>query len=102
MLPAGQHAVVTHVGPFGQLVEAVRNLLNWAAEPGLAWDKPRAFCGLISEAVWWVTIGDSTLVPHHLEAYDGALGNRPPEGRQPLQGTLPGLRYAASPLRTAC
>ena len=52
VLPAGQYAVVTHLGPFGQLVEAVRNLLNQAAERGLAWDKPRAFFGLISEAVW--------------------------------------------------
>jgi effector-binding domain-containing protein len=42
LLPAGQYAVVTHAGPFGQLAEAVRNLLNWAAERGLAWDKPRA------------------------------------------------------------
>jgi len=43
VLPAGRYAVVIHAGPFGQLVEAVRNLLNWAAERGRAWDKPRAF-----------------------------------------------------------
>jgi hypothetical protein len=43
VLPAGQYAVVTHVGPFGQLAGAVRNLPNWRAERGLAWGKPRAF-----------------------------------------------------------
>ena len=91
VLPAGQYPVVTQVGPFGQLAEAVRNPLNWAAERGLAWDKPRAFFGLISEAaMWWVTIVDGTLGRHHLEAYDGALGNRPSEERQLVEGTLAG------------
>jgi hypothetical protein len=62
-------------GPFGQLVEAVRNLLNWAAGRGLACDKPRARSfGPIREAVRWVTIVDGTLVRHHLEAYDGGSG----------------------------
>ena len=97
VLPAGQYAVVTHVGPFGQLVEAVRNLLNRAAERGLAWDKRRAFLGLISEAVGWVTIVDSTMVRHHLEAYDGALGNRAPEERQLAEGTLAGAALCHRP-----
>ena len=97
VLPAGQYAVVTHVGPFGQLAGAVRNLLNWAAERGLAWDKPRVVFGLISEAVWWVTIVGSTLVRHHLEAYDGALGNRPPEERQLVGETLAGAALCHQP-----
>ncbi len=90
VLPAGQYPVVTHVGPFGQLAEAVRNPLNWVAERGLAWDKSRAFFGLISEAVRWVTIVDGTLVRHHLEAYDGVLGNRPSKEHQLVEGTLAG------------
>ena len=78
-----------HAGPFGQLVEAVTNLLNWAAERGRARDKPRAYSGLIGEAVWWVTIVDGTLVRHHLKAYDG-IGNpgstRAPAGPGNLGG----------------
>jgi effector-binding domain-containing protein len=38
VLPAGRYAVYTHVGPFDQLIPAVRYLLDWAAERGLAWD----------------------------------------------------------------
>jgi hypothetical protein len=97
VLPAGPYAVVIHVGPFGQLVEAVRNLLNWAAERGRAWDKPRAFFGLIGEAVCWVTIVDGTLVRHHPKAYDGVLGNRAPEERQRVEGTLAGAALCHQP-----
>jgi effector-binding domain-containing protein len=38
VLPAGRYAVLTHVGPFDQLIPAVRRLLDWAAERGLVWD----------------------------------------------------------------
>ena len=31
---------------------------------------------MISEAVWWVTIVDATLVRHHPEAYDGVLAGQ--------------------------
>ena len=97
VLPAGQYAVVTHAGPFGQLAEAVRNLLTRAAERGLAWDKPRASSGPISDAVWWVTIAGSTLVRHHLEAYDGHWGNRPAEERKLVGGTLAGAALCHHP-----
>ena len=102
VLPAGQYAVVIHVGPFGQLVEAVRKLLHWAAERGRAWDKPRAFFGLIGEAVWWVTIVDGTLVRHHLKPmtayWESGLHKSASGSREPWRG----LRYATGPLRTAC
>jgi hypothetical protein len=44
-----------------------------------------------------VTIVDSTLVRHHLEAYDGALGNRPPAERQLVEGTLAGAALCHQP-----
>jgi len=69
VLPAGQYTVVPHVGPFGQLVEAV----------------------------WWVTIVDSTLVRHHLEAYDGVLGSRAPEERQLVEGAQAGAALCHQP-----
>ena len=39
LLPGGRYAAVTHVGPYDQLVPAVRRLLDWAQGQGLTWDK---------------------------------------------------------------
>jgi hypothetical protein len=55
-------------------------------------DQPRAFA-LISEAVWWVTIVDATLVRHHLDAYDKVMADQTPAKRQLIEGTLAGLRF---------
>jgi hypothetical protein len=55
-------------------------------------DRPRAFA-VISEAVWWVTIVDGTLVRYHPDTYDGALGAQPPAQRRLIEETLGGLRF---------
>jgi hypothetical protein len=55
-------------------------------------DRPRAFT-VISEAVWWVTMVDATLVRHHPDAYDGVLAGQSPEERQLVEETLAGLRF---------
>ncbi len=55
-------------------------------------DQPRAFA-LISEAVWWVTIVDATLVRHHLDAYDRVMAGQAPAQRQLTEQTLAGLRF---------
>jgi RNA polymerase sigma-70 factor, ECF subfamily len=39
VLPGGRYATATHVGPYDQLVPAVRDLLEWADREGLTWDK---------------------------------------------------------------
>ncbi len=57
-----------------------------------AWDRPRAFA-LVSEAVWWVTIVDATLVRHHPDLYDSLLAERVPAERARIEGTLAGLRF---------
>jgi hypothetical protein len=57
-----------------------------------AWNQARAFA-VISEAVWWVTIVDATLVRHHLEAYDAVIAGQAPAERQLVEGTLAGLRF---------
>jgi hypothetical protein len=57
-----------------------------------AWDRPRAFV-VISEAVWWVTIVDATLVRHHLDAYDTVLAGHNPAQRELTEETLAGLRF---------
>jgi hypothetical protein len=55
-------------------------------------DHPRAFA-LISEAVWWVTIVDATLVRHHLDAYDRVIADQTPAQRHLTEETLAGLRF---------
>jgi len=55
-------------------------------------DRPRAFA-VISEAVWWVTIVDGTLVRYHPEAYDRELRSRSEADRALIEETLAGLRF---------
>ena len=57
-----------------------------------AWDRPRAFA-VITEAVWWVTIVDATLVRYHPATYDRVLGARHPAERERTEETLAGLRF---------
>ncbi len=56
------------------------------------WDQPRTFA-VISEAVWWVTIVNATLVRHHLDAYDRVMADQTPEQRDLIEQTLAGLRF---------
>ena len=55
-------------------------------------DPPQAFA-VISEAVWWVTIVDATLVRYHPAAYGQALAAQPPARRQRTETTFAGLRF---------
>jgi effector-binding domain-containing protein len=38
VLPAGRYATVMHVGPPSTLLEATKDLLEWASERGMTWD----------------------------------------------------------------
>jgi hypothetical protein len=53
---------------------------------------PQAFA-LISEAVWWVTIVDATLVRYHPDAYNAVVAAQDPPERVMIEGTLAGLRF---------
>jgi hypothetical protein len=55
-------------------------------------DRPRAFA-VVSEAVWWTTIVDGTLVRYHPAAYDGVLASRAPAERHLIEETMAGLRF---------
>ncbi|HEY6279638.1 MAG TPA: hypothetical protein VIX86_25290 [Streptosporangiaceae bacterium] len=55
-------------------------------------NQPRAFA-VVSEAVWWVTIVDATMVRHHPDTYDAVLAARPTAERRLIEGTLAGLRF---------
>jgi hypothetical protein len=48
---------------------------------------------LISEAVWWVTLVDGTMIRYHHDAYDRALGGLEPAERKTTEGTFTGLRF---------
>jgi hypothetical protein len=54
--------------------------------------RPQAYAA-ISEAVWWVTIVDGTLVRYYPEAYDRALEELGPAERRLTERTFGGLRY---------
>ena len=47
----------------------------------------------VSEAVWWVTIVDATLLRYHAGAYDNILAGQSPAQRRLIEGTLAGLRF---------
>jgi len=56
------------------------------------WDRPHAFA-VISEAVWWVTMVDATLVRYHPDAYDSVLAGHDAAERRVIEGTFGGLRF---------
>jgi hypothetical protein len=55
-------------------------------------DRPRALA-VISEAMWWVTIVDATLVRYHPDTYDQVMASQPGAERRRIEGTLSGLRF---------
>jgi len=57
-----------------------------------AWDRRQAF-SVISEAVWWVTMVDATLVRYHPDTYSALLDARDPAEREAIEDTFGGLRF---------
>jgi len=55
-------------------------------------NRPQAF-GLISEAVWWTTMVDATLVRYHPETYGDALDAKDAAHREIIEDTFAGLRF---------
>jgi len=51
----------------------------------------------VSDAIWWVTLIDATLVRYHPRNYEGALADRSTRRRQ-TEKTLEGLRYVRNQL----
>ena len=48
---------------------------------------------VISEAVWWVTLVDATLVRYHHQAYESVMRAQAPAGRRVVEGTFAGFRF---------
>jgi len=55
-------------------------------------DVPHGFAA-VSEAVWWVTMVDATLVRYHPDVYDTVLAGHFQGGRRVIEGTFGGLRF---------
>jgi hypothetical protein len=47
----------------------------------------------VSDATWWVTIVDATLVRYYPDSYDALLDSQPQLQREEIEQTLAGLRY---------
>jgi hypothetical protein len=56
------------------------------------WDRPHAYAG-ITEAVWWVTMVDATLVRYHPETYGEVLAGHSPRKQAIIESTFAGLRF---------
>jgi hypothetical protein len=52
----------------------------------------------VSEAVWWVTIVDATLVRYHPDNYDATLDALPADRQEEIEQTLAGLRFVRNQL----
>lgn len=72
-------------------IAALRNAIDCLAADQVP-DHAHGFT-VISEAVWWVTIVDATLVRYHRHAYKSALKSQAPARRQAIEGTFAGLRF---------
>jgi hypothetical protein len=56
------------------------------------WDRPHALAA-ITEAVWWVTMVDATLVRYHPDSYGRLLADEDPAQRKIIEDTFAGLRF---------
>jgi hypothetical protein len=59
---------------------------------GRGWDRLEAL-GVITEAVWWVTMVDATLVRYHPGPYNRALSATASAKRGEIEETFAGLRF---------
>jgi hypothetical protein len=57
------------------------------------WDRANGFA-VISEAVWWVTMVDATLMRYHPDIYSGVLARQAAAPRRITEDTFGGLRFA--------
>jgi len=55
-------------------------------------DRAHGFAA-ISEAVWWVTMVDATLVRYHPDSYGETLSRQPAARRRMIEDTFAGLRF---------
>jgi hypothetical protein len=81
----------TETDALGWTFTAMREAIDRLLRAG-SLDRPHAFAA-ISEAVWWATMVDATLVRYHPDAYDAALAGHDAAERRAVEGTFGGLRF---------
>jgi hypothetical protein len=88
---SGQHGGDTALGwSLTAMADAGKRLCRAGAT-----DMPEALA-VISEAVWWVTLVDATMIRSRPAAYDYALACLDPAERRTTEGTLTGLKFVRS------
>ena len=78
-------------GALGWAIAAMLDI-NDRLQRAEGWDRADGFAA-ISEAVWWVTMVDATLVRYHLDAYSNVLARQPAKQRTMIEDTFGGLRF---------
>src|SRR5580658_1943142 len=81
----------TDAGALGWTIAAMRDTVDRLRRARTS-DRPHGFAA-ISEAVWWVTLVDATLVRYHPDIYDAVLAGHDEEERRVIEGMLGGLRF---------
>jgi hypothetical protein len=79
-------------GALGWTIAAMRDTVDRLLRARTS-DRPHGFAA-VSEAVWWVTLVDATLVRYHPDAYDAALASHDEKERGVIEETFSGLRFA--------
>jgi hypothetical protein len=78
-------------GALGWTIAAMRDTIDRLLR-AKASDQPHGYAA-ISEAVWWVTLVDATLVRYHPDVYDAVLAGHDAAERGIIEGTFGGLRF---------
>ena len=81
----------TGAGALGWTITAMRDTVDRLLR-ARASDRPHGFAA-VSEAVWWVTLVDATLVRYHPEVYNAVLAGHGEDERCVIEGTFGGLRF---------
>jgi len=81
----------TEAGALGWTITAMQDTVDRLLR-ARASDRPHGFAA-VSEAVWWVTLVDATLVRYHPEVYDAVLAGHGEDERRVIEGTFGGLRF---------
>jgi hypothetical protein len=81
----------TEAGALGWTIAAMRETVD-RLRRARTLDQPHGFAA-ISEAVWWVTLVDATLVRYHPDIYDAVLAGHGEDERGLIEGMLGGLRF---------
>ena len=82
--------LTAETGPLDWSLTAMRESTDRLWRPG--WDRAHGFAA-ISEAVWWVTMVDATIVRYHPDIYGGVLARQDAARRRVIEDTFAGLRF---------